>query len=159
MHAKENTRRTTGAKGGAAPKKVLKAASFSYAAVDDSSLLTLIDIVRKGISSQDFTKIVDETPFSLSEWAHYLRLSERTLQRAQKEKKAFPSIQSERIVELVMLYQYGVQVFGSKDGFNSWLQAVSVALGGRAPKELLDTQFGISMVKDALGRIEHGVLA
>ena len=158
MQAKDQ-KSTKGPGSSPAAKKTSRAAAFSYEAVDDSSLLTLIDIVRKGISSQDFTKIVDETPFTLSEWAHYLRLSERTLQRAQKEKKAFPSIQSERIVELVMLYQYGVQVFGTKEGFDSWLQSVSIALGGRVPKELLDTQFGISMVKDALGRIEHGVLA
>lgn len=132
---------------------------FSYASADDGNVLTIIDIVRNGISYKDFNKIADDTPFSLTEWANYLQLSERTIQRNQKEKKSFQPIQSERIVELTMLYQYGVEVFGDKDNFNIWLNSKSIALGGTTPKDLLDTKFGISMVKDALGRIEHGILA
>lgn len=132
---------------------------FSYNSADDKNVLAIIDIVRNGISYKDFTRIADDTPFSLTDWANYLQLSERTIQRNQKEKKSFQPIQSERIVELSMLYTYGVEVFGDKANFNTWLNSKSIALGGRTPKELLDTKFGISMVKDELGRIEHGILA
>ena len=132
---------------------------FSYKSADDKNVLAIIEAVRSGISFQEFEKIVRYAPFTLSEWASYLQLSERTIQRNQKEKKAFQPIQSERIVELVMLYQYGVEVFGDKDNFNTWLNAKSIALGGRTPKELLDTKFGVDMIKDELGRIEHGILA
>jgi len=132
---------------------------FSYKSADDKNMLAIIDVVRTGISFNEFDKIVGNAPFSLAEWANYLQLSERTIQRAQKEKKAFQPIQSERIVELAMLYEYGVEVFGDKENFNVWLNAKSIALGGRTPKELLDTMFGVGMVKDELGRIEHGVLA
>ncbi len=132
---------------------------FSYQAADDKNVLAIIDIVRTGISYKDFNKIADDTPFSLTEWANYLQLSERTIQRNQKEKKSFQPIQSERIVELSMLYKYGVEVFGDKDNFNTWLNTKSISLGGRTPKDLLDTKFGMSMVKDELGRIEHGILA
>jgi putative toxin-antitoxin system antitoxin component (TIGR02293 family) len=58
-----------------------------------------------------------------------------------------------------MLYEYGVDVFGEKANFDLWLNSKSIALGGRIPKDLLDTKFGVGMVKDELGRIEHGVLA
>lgn len=132
---------------------------FSYKSADDKDLLTIIDIVRNGISYKDFSKIVVDTPFSLTEWANYLQLSERTIQRNQKEKKSFQPIQSERIVEVSMLYTYGVEVFGDKDNFDVWLNSKSISLGGRTPKDLLDTKFGISMVRDELGRIEHGILA
>ena len=132
---------------------------FSYKLADDKNVLALIDVVRAGIPFNEFEKIVGNTPFSLAEWANYLQLSERTIQRNQKDKKPFQPIQSERIVELVMLYEYGVEVFGDKENFNVWLNSKSIALGGRTPKELFDTKFGVSMVKDELGRIEHGVLA
>jgi putative toxin-antitoxin system antitoxin component (TIGR02293 family) len=132
---------------------------FSYNAVDDNNVLAIIDLVRTGITYRDFNKIVGDTPFSLTEWANYLQLSKRTIQRNQKEKKSFQPIQSERIVELSMLYQYGVEVFGDKDNFNTWLNSKLITLGGRTPKELLDTKFGIGMVRDELGRIEHGILA
>jgi putative toxin-antitoxin system antitoxin component (TIGR02293 family) len=133
--------------------------SFSYSASDDKDMLAIIELVREGISYQDFLKILADIPFTLSEWAGYLQLSERTMQRNQKENKPFQPIQSERIVELSMLYRYGVEVFGDKGSFDVWLSSKSLALGGRSPKDLLDTKFGISMVKDELGRIEHGILA
>ena len=132
---------------------------FSYNTTDDKDVLAIVEVVRNGVSINDFNKIVVDTPFSLTEWANYLQLSERTIQRNQKEKKPFQQIQSERIVEVSMLYKYGVEVFGEKDNFDTWLTSRSISLGGRIPKELLDTKFGISMVKDELGRIEHGILA
>jgi putative toxin-antitoxin system antitoxin component (TIGR02293 family) len=140
-------------------KQSKPAALFSYKSADDKNILAIIDAVRTGIPFNAFEKIVSNAPFSLAEWANYLQLSERTIQRAQKEKKSFQPIQSERIIELAMLYEYGVDVFGDKENFNIWLNSRSVALGGRTPKELLDTKFGVLMVKDELGRIEHGVLA
>lgn len=132
---------------------------FSYQAADDRNVLAIIETVRNGLSYKEFNKIADDTPFSLAEWANYLQLSERTIQRNQKEGKSFQPIQSERIIELSMLYKYGVEVFGDKENFNIWLNYKSISLGGRTPKDLLDTKFGISMVRDELGRIEHGILA
>lgn len=132
---------------------------LSYSGADDNNVLAIIDLVRNGISYKDFNQIADDTPFSLTEWANYLQLSERTIQRNQKEKKSFQPIQSERIVELSMLYKYGVEVFGDKHNFNIWLNSKSISLGGGTPKDLLDTTFGMSMVRDELGRIEHGILA
>ena len=40
-----------------------------------------------------------------------------------------------------------------------WLDAENIALGGVKPKSLLDSTFGIEIVKDELTRIEHGILA
>ncbi|OLY94892.1 hypothetical protein BUE76_16195 [Cnuella takakiae] len=122
-------------------------------------MVALIGKVRNGIPFHEFRKIRGLVDFSIDEWANYLQVSVRTLQRNEKEQKAFLPVQSERIMELTMLHNYGIEVFGDKDRFNRWLAARSVALGGVAPKELLDTNFGIQMVKDAITRIEHGVLA
>ena len=132
---------------------------YSYKSADDRNALDIIETVRRGISFDEFDAIVQHTPFSLAEWATYLQLSERTIQRNQKENKPFQPIYAERIIELTMLYKYGVDVFGAKENFNTWLNTKSIALGGRMPKELFDTRFGVTMVKDELGRIEHGVLA
>jgi putative toxin-antitoxin system antitoxin component (TIGR02293 family) len=131
----------------------------TYPAMDDKNTLSIIEAVRNGVTVPHFKKLTDAIPFSLTEWAMYLQLSERTIQRNQKENKRFQPIHSERIIELAMLYRYGVEVFGNKANFDAWLVTKNMALGGRTPKELLDTKFGIGMVKDELGRIEHGVLA
>ncbi len=121
--------------------------------------LDLVERVRQGIKYRDFMLIANATQFTLPEWSRFLHLSARTMQRYQKEKKAFPAPQSEKILEIEQLNNKGIEVFKDKDNFNSWLETKNIALGGVKPKELLDTSFGVSMVKDELTRIEYGVLA
>ncbi len=132
---------------------------FTYKGANDKNVLHIIEMVRAGVGYDDFSQIAGDTAFSMADWANYLQLSERTLQRNQKEKKLFQPVQSEKIIELSMLYQYGVEVFGDKGNFDTWLHSQSIALGGRVPKDLLDTKFGVGLIRDELGRIEHGVLA
>jgi putative toxin-antitoxin system antitoxin component (TIGR02293 family) len=133
--------------------------AVTYQSLGNRSILSLINTVRQGISFAAFMNLVSKSPFSVSEWSAFLHLSERTMQRYKKEKKTFEPIHTEKILEITLLYKKGVEVFGDKERFNAWLQANSVALGNVKPKELLDNTFGISLLDDELGRIEHGVLA
>ncbi|MBA9079592.1 MULTISPECIES: type II RES/Xre toxin-antitoxin system antitoxin [Rufibacter] len=133
--------------------------NLSNSSVDDRDILLLVQTVRQGIKYPLFVKIASQSPFNLSEWSVFLHLSERTIQRYKKEKKTFDPIHSEKILEVTLLYKRGIEVFGDADNFNAWLEAKNVALGGITPKSLLDTTFGISLLKDELTRIEHGVLA
>jgi putative toxin-antitoxin system antitoxin component (TIGR02293 family) len=100
-----------------------------------------------------------EAAFSLSEWSKILHISERTMQRYETENKTFDPVQSEKIIQIAMLHKYGISVFGNSENFHTWLYAKNIALGGISPKDLLDSSFGIDLIKDELGRIEHGVLA
>ncbi|HMG69386.1 MAG TPA: MbcA/ParS/Xre antitoxin family protein [Chitinophagaceae bacterium] len=81
------------------------------------------------------------------------------MQRYKKEKKSFDPIHSEKNLEVTLLYNLGVEVFGNKDKFNTWLETKNLALGGMKPKELLDNTFDIGLLKDELVRIEYGILA
>ncbi len=127
--------------------------------VNEPDSVYLINTSRHGISFHNFTKITEDSPFDLNDWSAFLHLSERTMQRYKKEKKSFDPIHSEKILEIILLYDRGTEVFGSRTKFNTWLSAKSIALGGTSPKELLDTTFGIGLIKNELTRIEHGVLA
>lgn len=119
----------------------------------------LMKLVRKGISYPAFQKVVDDFSFTIEEWSTFLHLSERTLQRYKKNDTSFDSLQSERILQITLFYQRGIDVFGDRDNFDTWLNTVSIALGNIKPKELLDNSFGISLLDEELIRIEHGVLA
>jgi putative toxin-antitoxin system antitoxin component (TIGR02293 family) len=81
------------------------------------------------------------------------------MQRHKREKKSFDPIYSDKILQITLLYNSGMEVFGDKGKFNTWLETQNLALGGIKPKELLDNTFGIGLLKDELTRIEHGVLA
>lgn len=133
--------------------------TFSNSLVDDRDILLLVRTVRQGIKYPLFVKIASQSPFNLSEWSVFLHLSERTIQRYKKEKKTFDPIHSEKILEVTLLYKRGTEVFGNAERFDAWLEAKNVALGNITPKSLLDTTFGITLLKDELTRIEHGVLA
>ncbi len=130
-----------------------------YSSIEDKNVFSLIDIVRKGVKFPLFMGFANKSPFSLSEWSVFLHLSERTMQRYQKEKRTFDPLQSERILEIILLYKKGIEVFGNADQFNSWLDTDNLALGKIKPKMLFDNSFGINHLKDELTRIEFGVLA
>jgi uncharacterized protein (DUF2384 family) len=110
-------------------------------------------------SWQDFKKIADRSPFSLSEWAAMLHVSERTLQRYAKNNGNFASINAERALQLDGLLTKGRAVFGSVSRFYEWLQSQPPAPEGQLGVVLLSSAAGINLIMAQLGRLEHGVLA
>jgi putative toxin-antitoxin system antitoxin component (TIGR02293 family) len=133
--------------------------NITYELVDDQEALYLVDAVRQGIKFGVFMNIAGRSPFNLNEWSHFLHLSERTMQRYKRDKLTFSPLQSEKIIQITLLYEKGIEVFGNKEKFNAWLNTENLALGKIKPKELLDSAFGINLLKDELVRIEHGILA
>lgn len=131
----------------------------AYGSIDDINALSLVEMVRHGVQFDAFDSFANKSPFSLNEWSGFLHLSERTIQRYRSEKRIFDPLQSEKIIEIALYYNKGVEVFGSAEKFNSWLETDSLSLGGIKPKTLLDNSFGISILRDELTRIEFGVLA
>jgi putative toxin-antitoxin system antitoxin component (TIGR02293 family) len=127
--------------------------------VDDNTILYVIREVRKGIAYNSFTNAVKNVPLTLKEWSGILDLSERTLQRYKKDKRAFDTLQSEKIVQVTLLIRYGRDVFGDENKFNLWLNTENLSIASVKPKELLDSSFGIDLLKDELTRIENGILA
>ncbi len=127
--------------------------------MDDSSTLSLIQLARRGIAYQVFLRFARSVSLTMQEWSSFLHVSERTLHRYSKENRLFAPDQSEKILEIALLYKKGTMVFGSREKFDNWLITKNIALGGTEPKNLLDSSLGIRLVSDELSRIEQGVLA
>jgi len=140
-------------------KFILEEPAIAYNILDDKDAYSLIYAIKKGIKYTFFEQLSKLGPFTSRDWSGFLHLSERSMQRYKKDGGIFGTVSSEKIVEITMLYKYGVSVFGEKQKFDSWLNIKNVALGGIKPKELLDTSFGIGLIKDELSNIEYGVLA
>ncbi len=139
------------------PYKIIDPESFSQ--VNEADTISLIEMVRQGIKYTFFQAFALKSPFSLTEWSQLLHISERTMQRYQKEEKKFDPIQSEKILQIALLFKQGQDVFGEPKKFNIWIDSNNVALGGIKPKSLLDNSFGIELIKDELSKIEQGILA
>ena len=139
--------------------KTLLRISHDASYIASWDFVKLSQAVKRGVKYALFKQLSDPLPFGPVDWSGILHLSERTMQRYKTEKKTFDPIYSDKILQIAILYKLGVDVFGDKSNFDTWLQSKSVALGGVKPKELLDNTFGISLVRDELGRIENGILA
>lgn len=131
----------------------------AYGSIDDINALSLIELVRHGVGFAAFDSFANKSPFSLTDWSTFLHLSERTMQRYRNEKRTFDPLQSEKIIEIALFYNKGIEVFSTTEKFNSWLETDNLALGSIKPKMLLDNSFGISMLRDELTAIEYGILA
>lgn len=130
-----------------------------YQTLDDRNIFTLIKAIREGIQFPFFLSFMKKTPFSLQDWANFLHISDRTMQRYKKENHTFDPNQSERIVQISILYRHGSTLFNSTEHFNIWLDTPNPGLGGIKPKSLLDSSFGINLLQDELARMEQGILA
>ncbi len=114
-----------------------------------------IVLSRSGVSMSIFKKILAFTSLTTKEIATLLPVSERQLARYKDQHLLRKDISSHLIL-LVELSERGFEVLGEEQ-FKKWLRINNRALGGLQPLEILDTPIGINMVKDILGRIEHGV--
>jgi putative toxin-antitoxin system antitoxin component (TIGR02293 family) len=122
-----------------------------------SDKMMIIKAIREGIPYALFDLIQQYVPFSESDWAEYLDVSTKSLQRYKAASKPFRPIHSEKIIEIAEVSKAGIETFGSPDKFNRWLNTPSFALGRLKPIELLKNSYGKDLVLGELIRIDHGI--
>ncbi len=123
-----------------------------------SDKLLITRLIHNCIPYSLFAKIVKNTPFSINDWASFLNLSVKSLQRYKTIKKySFKPIHSEKIIELYEVTRQGKEVFDTTEQFKLWLNTPNFALGKLKPKELLKDSYGKELVLDELHRIDHGI--
>jgi putative toxin-antitoxin system antitoxin component (TIGR02293 family) len=124
-----------------------------------SNRMLMIRMIREGVPYSLFSLIQHSSPFSENDWADFLNISTKSLQRYKQNEKNFKSIQSEKIIEMAEVTHVGVDVFGDLEKFKLWLSTTNFALGNIKPMELLKDSYGKEMVMGELTRINHGILA
>jgi len=67
------------------PVSTVEEGAMSYSNFLNNKMM-LVEAIRKGLSYDLFSKIKKITPFTEEDWADYLSLSKKSLQRYQKEK-------------------------------------------------------------------------
>ena len=113
----------------------------------------------KDFDYNEFKKIADKSPFSQTEWAAILHLSERTLQRYAKNNGVFAPMNAERVLQIAKVLEQGKITFGSVNNFYEWLKDEPRTLEGRLSFESLNSYDGIERILTQLGRIQYGLFA
>lgn len=121
--------------------------------------MLMIAAIRAGIPYPLFDLIQDYTPFTENDWADFLDISTKSLQRYKMASKHhFKPIHSEKIIEIAEVTKIGLDVFGNIEKLKLWLNTPSYALGKLKPIELLKDSYGKELVVSELMRINYGIL-
>lgn len=122
--------------------------------------LKISELIQNGLSFEFFKKLSKQFPFSEDEWADFLNISTKSLQRYRTEKDfLFKPIYSEKIIEITEVSYLGMEVFGDVDKFKTWLKTDNFALGNHSPQDLLRNSYGKELVINELKRLQHGVFS
>lgn len=113
---------------------------------------------RKGIQKSRLLSIARESGLTLKELSSYLRISTRSIQEKEPSQLIAPG-PSERALYIARLFKSGIDLFGSKEKFHSWLNSENTVMGNEKPVSYLDTFSGIQLVMDELNAIEYGFSA
>jgi putative toxin-antitoxin system antitoxin component (TIGR02293 family) len=123
-----------------------------------SNKMFIIAVIRQGVPYSLFELIQDYTPFSERDWASFLDVSTKSLQRYRIDRNhTFKSSHSEKIIAIAEVTQIGMDVFGDIDKLRLWFETPNFALGNLQPSELLKDAYGKELVVNELVRINHGI--
>ncbi len=121
--------------------------------------LDLLPIIRRGLPSSALAAIAKRMDLTVVATFEPLGLAKRTLARRVQNRQRLSVNESELVLRLARGIVEATAVLGTLKKAQQWLQSPSRALGGEIPLRLLDTDVGAEVVREELGRIEHGVFA
>lgn len=126
-------------------------------ATDDGRAFELLRRERAGIEVSELAQIQQRYGLSDQNTLALLTINARTLQRRRSETKRLNATESATLLDIGRLLTYASAVFGEDEKAKSWLSRPNKALNQETPLTLLSTSTGRGLVRDVLGRIEHGV--
>ena len=127
--------------------------------VSEDNEYAMAQNAQAGLKVSAFFDLTAISGLTNQELSSILDLSFKTVQRYQKEEKAFNALNSEQLLKLIALYQKADDVFGDIASFDRWLRKPAAGLGKNMPFTFLQTPGGIDLIQDELYRIEFGALA
>jgi putative toxin-antitoxin system antitoxin component (TIGR02293 family) len=124
--------------------------------LNQGNRLQVIEAVAEGLDVSAFERVAAALGVTEKHLAELLRIKPSTLAR-RKRSGNLSRDESERLYRITFLVERAVQVLGSLEGAQRWLDTGKRALGGVTPLVLAKTEPGAREVEDLLGRIEYGI--
>jgi len=125
-----------------------------------SNKMERVEIIRQGIPYSSIEIISQRLNRPVKSVLSIVGMPQTTYNKKKSEHSLLDSRNSELIVLISELIDYGKEVFNNEEEkFQRWLKKGNLSLGGYSPESLLDTITGLEEVKFCLNRIEYGNLA
>ena len=125
-----------------------------------SNKMERVGIIRQGIPYDSIEIIGRRMNRPVKSMLSLVGLPQTTYNKKKSEHSLLDSRDSELILLIIELLDYGTEVFNNEvEKFQRWLKKPNLSLGGNTPESMLDTITGINEVKFSLNRLEFGNLA
>lgn len=125
-----------------------------------SNRMERMEIIRQGIPYNSIEVISQKLNRPVKSVLSIVGMPQTTYNKKKSEHSLLDIRNSELIVLITELIDYGKEVFNNEDNkFQRWLRKTNQSLGGNSPESLLDTVTGIDEVRFCLNRIEYGNFA
>jgi putative toxin-antitoxin system antitoxin component (TIGR02293 family) len=134
-----------------------KSVSAGLAAMAAMPPLEQVETIRKGISAEAFDQIAGALGLGKETLARKLNINAQTL-RKRKSRVLSPD-EAEKSLRVARVFLAASEVLGGEDEAREWLGEPVMALGGKRPVDLLDTDVGAHEVVNLLNCIKWGVYA
>ena len=119
-----------------------------------------VQVIRQGVTYGSIEVISERLNRPVKAILSIIGIPQTTYNKKKSEHAALAPRDSELIILLTELIDYGLMVFNDEEAkFQRWLEKPNLSLGGQSPDSLLDTVTGIEEVTACLQRIEHGIFA
>lgn len=125
-----------------------------------NSPMEKVDIIRKGIPYRSIEAVGQRMDAPVKQILTLLGVPQTTYNKKKKENSLLNGRDSEIIILLNELIDFGNNVFNNEEKkFQRWIKKPNLSLGNNTPESLLDSTTGIQEVMNCLNRIEFGNLA
>ncbi len=124
----------------------------------DKGMLTFDAIIRKGIPYAKVRLVKTALNLTDNEFADYLGISLRTLQRKRDSREKLSIPEGDRLFRIARIFALAVSVLENEEMARKWLHRPQRGLGGRVPIQVIQTEAGAQEVESLLEKIEYGVL-
>ena len=119
-----------------------------------------IKIIRGGLPYAAIEAISNQTKIPVNHYLKSLEIVQTTYNKKKKSDAILSKQDSEFIIELIELYDFGLSVFNNEnEKFQRWLRKPNISLGNSTPDSLFDSLTGINELKKILNRLEYGNMA
>lgn len=125
-----------------------------------SNRIERVGVIRAGIPYESIELIGKRLNNPIKSVLELIGIPQTTYNKKKNEHSLLDSRNSELIVLINELIDFGIDVFNNEEEkFQRWLKKPNLSIGGNTPESMLDTITGINEVKYCLNRLEFGNLA
>jgi putative toxin-antitoxin system antitoxin component (TIGR02293 family) len=131
-----------------------------FQALEYSNNLQKMEHIRRGMAVSVIENLSDEANIPVKRILQYLGMPQTTYNKKKREGEALSVRDTELIIAIHDLLQYGLEVFNhQEDAFIRWLSRSNPSLAGYTPESLFDTLTGVREVHNTLQSLDFGNFA